>query len=111
MNLTALSVTPVIFVHSRHHPCLYSSGADKRIFMQKQFFRLCCKPGRAVRAGSSKTADDGDRGMSFASKGRHFVPDIILLCIRWYDRYAPSYRGLEKSMAKRSLSVDCTTIY
>ena len=49
--------------------------------------------------------------MSLAFKGRHFVPDIILLCMRWYCRYALSYRDLEEMMAERHLSVDHTTIY
>ncbi len=46
-----------------------------------------------------------------AFKGRHFAPDIILLCMRWYCRYALSYRDLEEMMAERHLSVDHTTIY
>ncbi len=49
--------------------------------------------------------------MSLAFKGRHFAPDIILLCMRWYCRYALSYRDLEEIMAERHLSVDHTTIY
>ncbi|GHO63821.1 IS6 family transposase [Ktedonobacter sp. SOSP1-52] len=44
-------------------------------------------------------------------KWRHFQSDIILLCIRWYLRYALSYRDLEEMMAERRLSVDHTTIY
>ena len=49
--------------------------------------------------------------MSAAFKGRHFAPDIILLCTRWYCRYALSYRDLEEMMAERHLAVDHTTIY
>ena len=49
--------------------------------------------------------------MSLAFKGRHFAPDVILLCMRWYCRYALSYRDLEEMMAERHLSVDHTTIY
>ncbi len=41
---------------------------------------------------------------------RHFQPEIILLCVRWYLRYALSYRDLEEMMAERGLSVDHTTI-
>ena len=44
-------------------------------------------------------------------KWRHFQADIILLCVRWYLRYALSYRDLEEMMAERGLSVDHTTIY
>ena len=44
-------------------------------------------------------------------KWRHFQAEIILLCVRWYLRYALSYRDLEEMMAERGLSVDHTTIY
>jgi IS6 family transposase len=44
-------------------------------------------------------------------KWRHFEADIILLCVRWYLRYALSYRDLEEMMRERGLHVDQTTIY
>jgi transposase-like protein len=44
-------------------------------------------------------------------KYRHFEPEVILLCLRWYLRYALSYRDLEEMMAERGLSLDHTTIY
>src|SRR3954471_19724578 len=44
-------------------------------------------------------------------KYRHFEPQIILLCLRWYLRYSLSYRDLEEMMVERGLSVDHTTIY
>ena len=44
-------------------------------------------------------------------KWRHFEADIILLCVRWYVRYALSYRDLEEMMRERGLHVDHTTIY
>jgi len=44
-------------------------------------------------------------------KWRHFEPEVILLCVRWYLRYSLSYRDLEEIMAERGLSVDHTTIY
>ncbi len=37
--------------------------------------------------------------------------EIILLCVRWYLRYALSYRDLEEIMQERGLGVDPTTIY
>jgi transposase-like protein len=42
---------------------------------------------------------------------RHYESEIILLCVRWYLRYALSYRDLEEMMNERGLSVDHTTIY
>jgi transposase-like protein len=44
-------------------------------------------------------------------KWRHFQAEIILLCVRWYVRYALSYRDLEEMMLERGLHVDHTTIY
>lgn len=44
-------------------------------------------------------------------KWRHFEAEIILLCVRWYLRYALSYRDLEEMMVERGLRVDHTTIY
>lgn len=43
-------------------------------------------------------------------KWKHFQPEIILLNVRWYCRYALSYRDLEEMMAERGLSVDHRTI-
>jgi len=50
--------------------------------------------------------------MSTASlfKWRHFLPEIILLNVRWYCRYSLSLRDLEEMMAERGVSVDHSTI-
>ena len=48
---------------------------------------------------------------SSAFKWRHFSPDIILLCVRWYCRYSLSYRDMEEIMQERGLSVDHSTIF
>ncbi len=34
-------------------------------------------------------------------KWRHYEAAIILLCVRWYLRYALSYRDLEEMMRER----------
>jgi transposase-like protein len=44
-------------------------------------------------------------------KWRHYAPEIILLCVRWYLRYSLSYRDLAEMMTERGLPVDHTTIY
>jgi len=44
-------------------------------------------------------------------KWRHYQGEIIFLCVRWYLRYALSYRDLEEMMRERGLSLDHTTIY
>ncbi|HEY9697122.1 MAG TPA: IS6 family transposase [Trichocoleus sp.] len=43
-------------------------------------------------------------------KWRHFLPDTILLNVRWYCRYALSYRDLEEMMQEREVEVDYSTI-
>ena len=42
---------------------------------------------------------------------RHFLPTIILPCLRWYLRYPISYRQLQEMMSERGIEVDHTTIY
>ena len=37
-------------------------------------------------------------------KWRHYAPDVILLCVRWYCRYQLSYRDLEEMMRERGLN-------
>jgi len=44
-------------------------------------------------------------------KWRHFEPEIILLCVRWYCRYALSYRDLAEMMSERGLSVHHSTLF
>lgn len=44
-------------------------------------------------------------------KWRHFLPAIIVLNVRWYCRYALSYRDLEEMMAERGVEVDHSTIH
>lgn len=44
-------------------------------------------------------------------KWRHFLPEIIVLNVRWYCRYALSYRDLEEMMAERGVEVDHSTIH
>jgi len=44
-------------------------------------------------------------------KWRHYEASIILLCVRWYLRYALSYRDLAEMMSERGLLVVHTTIF
>lgn len=48
-------------------------------------------------------------GNSF--KWRHYEGEIIILCVRWYLRYALSYRDVAEMMSERGLSVVHTTIF
>jgi transposase-like protein len=49
--------------------------------------------------------------MENAFKWRHYSGTIIVLCVRWYLRYALSYRDLEEMMSERGLKVVHTTIF
>jgi transposase, IS6 family len=42
---------------------------------------------------------------------RHFEAEIILCAVRWYLRYALSYRDVEELMQERGVRVDHTTVY
>lgn len=44
-------------------------------------------------------------------KWRHYAPEPILLCVRWYCRYQLSYRDLEEMMRERRLDVDHSTVF
>jgi len=44
-------------------------------------------------------------------KWRHYAPEVILLCVRWYCRYSLSYRDLEEMMRERGLDVDHSTVF
>jgi transposase, IS6 family len=44
-------------------------------------------------------------------KWRHFTPEMILCAVRWYLRYALSYRDVEELMQERGVTVDHTTIF
>ena len=44
-------------------------------------------------------------------KGRHFEPEIIVVCVRRYLRFCLSLRDIEELMAERGLSVDHTTVW
>ena len=43
-------------------------------------------------------------------KWKHYEGEIILLNVRWYLKYALSYRNLKEMMAERGVKVDHTTI-
>ena len=42
-------------------------------------------------------------------KWRHFLPDVILLNVRWYSRYSLSCRDLEEMNLERGVKVDRTS--
>jgi IS6 family transposase len=48
---------------------------------------------------------------SLLFKWRHFEADIILCAVRWYLRYALSYRDVEELLRERGVVVDHTTVF
>jgi transposase-like protein len=46
-----------------------------------------------------------------AFAGFCFPPDVIVLAVRWYLRFALSYRDVEELLAERGIQVDHVTIY
>ena len=45
-----------------------------------------------------------------AFAGFRFPPDVIVLAVRWYLRFAVSYRDVEELLAEREIEVDHVTI-
>jgi transposase-like protein len=46
-----------------------------------------------------------------AFAGFRFPPEVIVLAVRWYLRYGPSYRDLEELLAERGIDVDHVSVY
>jgi IS6 family transposase len=46
-----------------------------------------------------------------AFAGFCFPPDVIVLAVRWYLRFALSYRDVEELLAERGIAVDHVTVY
>ncbi len=46
-----------------------------------------------------------------AFSGFRFPPEVIILAVRWYLRYALSFRDLEELLAERGIEVDHVTLY
>jgi IS6 family transposase len=46
-----------------------------------------------------------------AFAGFRFPPEVITIAVRWYLRYALSYRDVEELLAERGIDVDHVTIY
>jgi transposase, IS6 family len=46
-----------------------------------------------------------------AFAGFRFPPDVIVLAVRWYLRFALSYRDVEELLTERGVEVDHVTVY
>jgi len=76
---------------------------------------LCCVDGsrgggeggsmkRICRSGTPVRMPSGFNGF-------RFPPEVIVLAVRWYQRYGLSYRDLEELLAERGIEVDHVTLY
>jgi IS6 family transposase len=43
--------------------------------------------------------------------GYRFPPEVIMLAVRWYLRFALSYRDLEELLSERGIDVDHVTLF
>jgi IS6 family transposase len=46
-----------------------------------------------------------------AFAGFRFPPDVIVVAVRWYLRFALSYRDVEELLAERGIQVDHVSVY
>src|SRR5450432_4302902 len=76
-----------------------------------QLIWLCCKKKADLLWLVKKKKRDPIMIEQHPFKWRHVEAEVILLCVRWYLRYALSYRDLEEMMRERGLHRDHTTIY
>jgi hypothetical protein len=66
----------------------------------------------AVGEGRGMNSPRVDRRLCATSfAGYRFPPEVILLAVRWYLRYGPSYRDVEELLAERGVEADHVTIY
>jgi transposase, IS6 family len=71
--------------------------------------RLCCVGRR--RRGADTDAVMGSTSGSSAPAGYRFPREVIAVAVRWYLRYALSYRDVEELLAERGIEVDHVTVY
>ena len=48
---------------------------------------------------------------SSAFKGFRFLPEVIVLAVRWYLRFGLSYRDVEELLTERGIEVDHVTVF
>src|SRR5262245_27250933 len=77
--------------------------------------RFCCKNGWSSDTTSSGNVAPAHRRPAMSDSSlftwRHFQADIILCAVRWYLRYALSYRDVEELLRERGVRVDHTTVF
>ena len=77
--------------------------------------RFCCIdgwPGVAEGGGVNRTRRSRPPVQApSAFAGFRFPPDVIMLAVRWYLRYALSHRDLEELLAERGINVDHVTLF
>lgn len=72
---------------------------------RKDVFFGCVAKRKLICQTNEKKQRESLMTEQYPFKWRHYEAEIILLCVRWYLRYALSYRDLEEIMGERGLSV------
>src|SRR6266487_5752914 len=79
------------------------------------FSRRCCTCGGRVRSRQTvvmRTRRPRPPAIArSAFAGFCFPPEVILLAVRWYLRFALSYRDVEELLAERGVEVDHVSVY
>ena len=76
--------------------------------LQKKPVLLLCAH---INTGQYIMANKKHKNSKKPFKWKHTLGELILWLVRWYCRYALSYRDLQEIAAERGLIVDHTTIY
>jgi transposase-like protein len=97
-------------------PGAFSKTAIKVVVLLINFsYGLCCKNSLSaiIPLTLSQIESPGlfMKRNSSPFKWRHYAPDVILLCVRWYCRFQLSYRDIEEMMRERGLEVDHSTVF
>jgi hypothetical protein len=82
------------------------SNAQQAVLLQ-EWLMICDNGPYAVDRKSAETGHE----RFFLFKWRHFEANIILCAVRWYLRYALSYRGVEELMRERGVWIDHNTAF
>jgi hypothetical protein len=73
---------------------------------------VCCIGERRGRAGCADAlSSSSSTATAVWFRGFRFPPDVILVAVCWYLRYALSYREVEVLLAERGTTVDDVTVY
>src|SRR6266516_6932270 len=95
-------------------PTRYDDGIDRHPAGPEGVGRccICCERARRRQTVTMRTRRPRPPAIArSAFAGFCFPADVIVLAVRWYLRFALSYRDVEELLAERGVEVDHVTIY